>query len=293
MGVCAEGYLGCICKRKERSGTIMTNLRELAGFKSYGDVVREERFFCAVLFHLLLSDERALQAFLEMCGVKTDGLDLRKVRVYVEYAMARDLWDSLGKSKESNERKKQFIMSKVNPIPTSIVDLNIEKFNKKFVAGRISPEYIQSPGRWGIGRICGSLENPEVVRKACKLKWAFNIKPDIVIELNTDTVVCVEAKMESGEGQYPSSAERKILKERNLTDVCRTQREIQAFLMTDILGFSDVHRVFLSNGRQEEGKDESEVALTWADVFGRITGITAIMVELARKRSVELAGKRK
>lgn len=273
----------------------MTSLRELAGFKSYGDVVREERFFCAVLFHLLLSCERALEAFLKLCRVETDGLDLGKVRVYVEYAMARDLWHTLEESAEPNENKKKFIQAYVPLLSEKANILEIGTFNERIVAGPVSCKHIQSPGRWDLKEIYKLLKSvepnnicDEEFRMACRLKWAFNVKPDMVIEVDENRVVCIEAKMESGEANYsidalPDDAKGKFT---------ANQTEIQKFLMTDILGFEKdkFHQVFLS--KSNKGKQGEPVFLTWAEVFDKvleaIPGDTAIMVELARKRIGEL-----
>ena len=68
----------------------------------YANVVREERYFCAVLYHCMLSDRDGMQRFLGLCGLPEP--DWRKVKgVFVEYAMARDLWNCLGEDTTKNQ----------------------------------------------------------------------------------------------------------------------------------------------------------------------------------------------
>ena len=43
-----------------------TTGRSISG---YADVVREERYFCAVLYHCMMSDPEGMQRFLGLCGL--------------------------------------------------------------------------------------------------------------------------------------------------------------------------------------------------------------------------------
>jgi hypothetical protein len=59
------------------------------------------------------------------------------------------------------------------------------------------------------------------------LKWAFRVKPDLVITDGKNGAVCVEAKLTSGESSYPlTAAERAIWGSPTVT-----QREVQRFMM--------------------------------------------------------------
>jgi hypothetical protein len=93
----------------------------------------------------------------------------------------------------------------------------------------------------------------ENLRNALHLKWAIRVKPDIVIELNGEEVVCIEAKMESGEALYPSGTDRSKLiqllgHKDHIKFYERTQLDIQDMLMRNILGFRQIHYVFLTKG---------------------------------------------
>jgi hypothetical protein len=253
---------------------------------TYGDIVREERFFCAVLFHVLLSSQARLMGFLKDCHVRDEHFkDLSTIRIFAEYAMARDLWHQF----KTNDQKLKFIRDWIT-FPegdAAYLDLDksdvIEKFNAGLVSRPISKDYIQSPARWGIRNICTRFhENRMMLEKACMLKWAFNVKPDIVIELNDDAVVCIEAKVESGEGKYPSSAEDvRVLRDaldqptdaRGQPRVPYGQCEIQGFLLKEVLGFKPVYPVFLVANCQTGAEapitngQEDEITLKWSTAF--------------------------
>lgn len=214
-----------------------------ASVDHYVEIVREERFFCSILLHDLLSSEQRMKNFLEKCEVPENFLEpSNKFLAYIEYAMARDLWSRL-----DNKSKMMFICDWID-LPQDLVKLditkedNIVKFNRELVKDNPAKRQINSPCKWSIEKINnlfkGKKQNIEL---ACKLKWAFNIKPDIVVECGKDYVVCVEAKMESRESRYPTTKKDKEI----LGLFSMTQIEVQKFLMQDLLGFKQAKHVFL------------------------------------------------
>lgn len=210
----------------------------------------------------MLQDPEGLKALVEKI-VKGQGE--APTKIFVEYAMARDLWKCLGKN---NDAKKDYIsqMLSLDPPETSI-----EEFNRLFVAGKPSITDIQSPARWGITTIFKNPLSVEIKKKACKLKWAFNVKPDIVIELNNNGVICIEAKVESPEGSYAStSSETGIIKDclKDETEAWLIENSkqcaVQRFLMEDVLSYDPVYDVFLSL----KGKDKKGPAnISWKEAF--------------------------
>ena len=50
-----------------------------------------------------------------------------------------------------------------------------------------------------------NIKNNDEFEAVCKFKWAFNIKPDIVIHTSLESAVCIEAKLESDESTYPKN----------------------------------------------------------------------------------------
>ncbi|NLV42876.1 MAG: hypothetical protein GXY07_00075 [Candidatus Hydrogenedentes bacterium] len=258
---------------------------------SYGQVVREERFFCAVLFHLLISDLGFLDSFLKKCGVLE--VDLSEVRVFIEYAMARDLWNSMEGHENVNHNRvlflKEYVPSLKEYIPKDFNSDSIREFNQRLVAGpSLSNRFIQSPGCWSMEKVESLILGGECeVEGACMLKWAFNIKPDIVIEYSNNHAVCIEAKVESDEDMY---------KFENRYKITAKQTEVQKFLMKKILGYETKH-VFLRNSNKESrrGSNEKELCLSWTEVFpAKTNGILNVdenpMVKMAKKRLLKISG---
>lgn len=269
----------------------VTSLRRVAKVSSYAEVVREERFFCAALFHLLLKDESFLGSFIQKCiGCQWTG-DAKAVRVFVEYAMARDLWDSIGKTKvnpDANQTKLDFILSHVDlPRPSRLDAETIRKFNAHLVAGeKPSETEIQSPSRWGISKVCQNIGQSaygthDLVRQACYLKWGLNVKPDVVLELDHDTVIYIEAKAECGVARYPSSdtdkAELKRVADKfGQNPIYAYQCCVQDYVMRELLGFTHCYPVVLrirhpqtkaQHPKEDMSRGCNPRSITWDEVL--------------------------
>ena len=200
--------------------------------------------------------------------------------------MARDLWDRLDKIKPTSKRNgaKRAFLAGYLELPLDEADAIL----RGFVSGsRVSQKKVHSPARWGINSIFPNKDAfphrrvpmMDVRKNACRLKWAFNVKPDIVIELKGKGIVCIEAKVESPEGRYASSRADK----QALYGAFGTNEEADAFqkeegrqcnvqrvLMQDILGYSSDrrHMVFLflpTKPPSECAKDMKYVS--WFDAF--------------------------
>jgi len=94
------------------------------------------------------------------------------------------------------------------------------------------------PGRWSVDALNQLRLDKETFRELCKLKWAFNIKPDLVILLSDGEPICIEAKLESREGSYPAAApEQRIFDDRFGPQQRRVgQFELQRFMFEQLLG---------------------------------------------------------
>ncbi len=213
----------------------------------------------------MLQDAAGLERFAEKIFSQFPGKEKGAIKgIFIEYAMARDLWKCLGKN---NDAKKDYI---VQMLSLDLPETSIEEFNRLFVAGKPSITDIQSPARWGIKTIFNKENHlkKETQKAACQLKWAFNVKPDIVIELDNNGVICIEAKVESPEGNYANASE-----EKNAITKClgadwlkenSKQCAVQRFLMEDVLGYDPVYDVFLSL----KGKDKKGPAnISWKEAF--------------------------
>jgi hypothetical protein len=166
----------------------------------------------------------------------------------------------------ADEEKKRELVLRFLPIgePEHLRNVSIEAFNRFFGAGwRPSPDYIQSPGTWSMGRFDETIASNEDFLATCRFKWAFNAKPDIVIQTGQSSCVCIEAKLESDEGRYPTSAKEKaIFKRRGLSRVLQT--ELQRYMLTELLGM-EAEFLFLALKRPSEKSEHRLV--TWSEAF--------------------------
>lgn len=171
---------------------------------------REERFFCAVLLHVLLtpcgSQERVLAALNEAAGTLLQAED---VQCYVEVAALRDAWRALGDHKKWSQdlyaaRRELLRALAASPAaadykgsPDDFEHL-VQKHSFFWTSGPGSK--LVSPGRWPLAAIQSATQNvlggPENLKA---LKWAFNSKPD-VLALSRGEGMLIEAKAASGFG---------------------------------------------------------------------------------------------
>ncbi len=230
---------------------------------------REERNLTAILYHLMLQPGNMIK-FLDLIKFPEVN-DIDQVSIYYEYAYLRDLW--AGPQFKENSKRKEFILSHLDLAPEKIDYLkgsSILKFNQYFGAiPKPSGKFIQFPGNWSILRFDKNpdFQNDSIeFEKICRFKWCFNVKPDIVIHISSDLVICIEAKYESGEGHYPSNPEEmKIFKNRMLNPVA--QMDIQEYLIQKILGFM-TKSLLIKKTNRKVGKYQ---AVSWKEVFSYLS----------------------
>jgi hypothetical protein len=224
--------------------------------KSFSLFNREERNIVAVLYHLALINGN-MGKLLDVLGVPA-GPD-PKVEMYFEFSYLRDAWNLIGKNEGSNERKRELIKGFLKN--NSAQGLNTEAFNKYF--GGRSKEHIENPANWVVVRFYENLKsNPADFLETCKFKWAFKIKPDLVLILPGNKAVCIEAKDESTIGYYPKySKEQVLFNDMGIPYVRQT--ELQKYLMTDLLGFETS---FFLIGSKEMQQDQFEFK-SWNNVL--------------------------
>ncbi|AXV04975.1 hypothetical protein DVS28_a0268 [Euzebya pacifica] len=200
---------------------------------------REERNAVASLYALLLREEnlQRLGDALSVHGLTYDP-SAGDTEVFVEFALLRDWWHR----NPDETLRREFVIDAVRPPDAEALrHCSVLDFNTRFgVAGKVSTTFIQSPSRWSLPAMDqarrvdggGPLDN-ETLMRACMVKWAFNIKPDLVV-LARDRAICLEAKLESGLASYPTSAaDKTVFSERGLDRV--GQLDLQRFLFTDVL----------------------------------------------------------
>jgi hypothetical protein len=247
------------------------NIREICGLDpNYSEINREERNYSAIFYAALMKSDNS-RAFLNMLGASESRGD--DFGVYFEYAYLRDIWSTI-----SDERTKKNILRRFLPISNidDILARSPQDINQHFGVGfKVSKSFIQQPGRWALSKYDKTIPNEDDFLKVCKFKWSFNIKPDIVIHLDKNRAICIEAKYESGEGQYPGTeGDKAIFNRRNIPYV--GQMELQKYMMEELLGIQ-TEFVFLV---YKKSKSETHTVLTWRDVFARLD--TADLPKFAR-----------
>ena len=234
------------------------NIRDIAGIDArYYEINREERNYAAILFASLCKPGN-VERFLNLCGIERPIGD--DFGIYFEYAYLRDLWYQI---KEEGV-KKEIIRGHlaVDGIDEILARPTVEINTGFGVAGTPSDRYVQFPGTWSIKKYHTHFPDNDDFLAVCKFKWSFNIKPDIVIQINGDAAVCIEAKYESGQGYYPATeAERKIFRDRGLGFVGQT--DLQQYMMEGLLG---IQSEFIFLVYRKETSDTHRI-LTWREVF--------------------------
>ena len=249
------------------------NIRALLEFnRNYSHINREERNLAAILYYALFHNDNT-QRFLTLIG-DHDECDSGGFGMYFEYSFLRDLWRNIDKECDrdrSNELKRQAILELLKPANADELRAKSTlEFNKYFgCVPRSSATFIQSPSKWsimgnpraGVDGLRETIRDDNLFEKACRFKWAFNIKPDIVIHKSRDSAVCIEAKLESGEGGYPSRPSEKqvFAKLRKIT-----QTELQRYMMKELLG---VRTKFILLVKKPTRGSDSDETLTWREVF--------------------------
>ncbi len=262
---------------------------------SFLTIVREERQFSFLLAALLLQRGPSLEAFLRLVDnanhtstpvAPTESL--AEAEVYVEYAFLRDDWFELNVSSsdssaglpktESNARKTARVRELLERLQLDGLAEKLPRnspadFNEFFMgaAGARIVKDIASPALWSLKGLAQKFgTEPEVFLQLCKLKWAFHIKPDIVIIRPGTTALCIEAKLESGEGNYPSGEDAKTFDEVLGPGRRVGQFALQRFLFEEILGIPCLP-VIIQKTFPRVGI-VAHPMLTWGQVFSELAG---------------------
>ncbi|MGO9449648.1 MAG: hypothetical protein ACLQDV_01195 [Candidatus Binataceae bacterium] len=241
---------------------------------------REERQLSAVLFFLLNQRGNVTRLVKNLASgwpLSDPVEDHPDFGIYVEYSLLRDFWKKLEHSRESstvdqiNERKKKVILGLLRENKVGAATLkelcairSWKEFNGHFVK-RASEKFIQSPSTWNLSQLRGNFKNKEELTAALQIKWAFKIKPDIVIHTDRDHAICLELKLESAEGTYGNNEDGFKVR----------QLEMQDFLMKQMLGLKEYRCVFVSPRVKDQSNSENERQcrkISWTDLLEMATG---------------------
>lgn len=251
--------------------------------------LREERQFCAVLAHLLMQKGGNLRAFIELLNSRpamSAAMPLGRLdeaEIYIEFAYLRDLWDGFGAGPgrsraEANDLKRNFLREAFKRLGISDavsvhLSLPLEEMNRKFAPRQAIKFDIASPHHWEVAGLHALEISHTDFTLLCKLKWSFNIKPDLVILVPGSSPLCIEAKLESREGFYPRSklevapfADRAVPRIR--------QFELQEFMFRELLQMPAQHVVVAKNipqGTQGADADAPPTpVVTWVEALSRM-----------------------
>ena len=254
------------------------HIRKTIGLSpNYSTINREERNYAAILFAALCIPDNA-QRFLKACGYHQE-IDA-DFGIYFEYAYVRDLWHTIS----DEEIKKSIIRDhlKIKNID-AILNLPLNEINQLFgVTGQASAKFMQYPGKWSISKYHYHFLDNDDFLAICKFKWAFNIKPDIVIHLDKDHAICLEAKYAASESVYPASTQdRRIFNARGLADYSIRQIKLQDYMMQVLLGIQTDFLLLVP----KQKNDSKYKSITWAEAFSyldteQMPTFAKIMIEI-------------
>jgi hypothetical protein len=238
------------------TANLLTRLTPPGPFSEFN---REERNAVATLYAALLLDGN-LKRFTDLlqCGAFSGVA----TETFVEWTYLRDLWNHHSKS---NDERRLAILDVLEPSNRRHLQAcSAEDFNRFFgVAGHVSKEHIQSPGRWSVLRFAKNIEGNDEFLRTCRFKWAFNIKPDLMLDNGEKHLLCIEAKLESLEGSYPTSSPEKAEFARRQIERIK-QTELQRHLLEDLLGYTADFRFLVQS---TAAASMSHATVTWAEVF--------------------------
>jgi hypothetical protein len=217
----------------------------------YIKVNREERHFCALFVHALLSSESVRVRFGELIfskyGFKLDS----EMEIFIEAAALRDYWNNLGdptKYDICTDKKRRKVLNKIIEI-MGYHDIRIDQYALFFTTNK--SQKLWNPGHWNTSAIESS-----GLKKLLKVKWAFNAKPDIML-ISNGRVILIEGKIESREGKYDSSGEGQM----------QTQELVAQLLKKLVPAFSNFEFYNMLLTMHPEKKQKWSLFITWEDVI--------------------------
>lgn len=171
---------------------------------SFLETTREERFFCAVLLHVLLTPSRSQEAVLSIINAAAGGppLSTANLEVFVEVAALRDAWYALGDHHHYtgvlHDARLEVLHGLLRAAcgftgDKSELDTLIQQHD--FFWSTPKKVKLHSPGRWPLKGLQSATAVAPYARLR-QLKWAFNAKPDFLF-LSGGHGLLVEAKAAS------------------------------------------------------------------------------------------------
>ena len=199
--------------------------------KEYFEVNREERHFGNLLISSLIYNSKYREYFFGLVNKKIGSPDFLRdpFDIYSETAILRDYWNDLGDAQKWTQelfnRRREIIDSCLDcfKIDKSIIDK--EEYKEIFWTNK---KKLCSPGKWteknngklkklkDIQRKYGISESENYL---CRIGWAFNAKPDILI-ISGENCIIIELKLESGIGRTDDGYNQ-IQTQQDIIDLCK------------------------------------------------------------------------
>lgn len=244
----------------------MTNARVFTNnfMLPYMDINREERNLAAILYAALLVNDN-LSKLLTLVNYDLP-IKQSETVAYFEYAFLRDLWDQGG----LNNTDKRALITELLATDDvkALATASTGEWNEHFGCGgkTLSVNYVQSPGSWALTRYDANIPDNEDFLATTRFKWCWNTKPDLVVHTTLDHALVIEAKLESGEGRYPSStSDRAVFARRGLGPVKQT--ELQQHMFSELLGI-EIVPLFVVN--KKGAVSPSHKQIRWHDIFNEL-----------------------
>ncbi len=244
----------------------MTNARVLTNNFSqpYMAINREERNLAAVLYAALLVNGNVTR-LLDLVDYELP-VDPSQTVAYFEYAFLRDLWDQGGLD---NAGKRVLVSQLLATADVqSLASATTKEWNEHFGCGgkTLSEKHVQSPGSWALTRYDANIPENDDFLATTRFKWCWNTKPDLVIHTTLEHALVIEAKLESGEGRYPSgTADRAVFARRGLGAVSQT--ELQQHMFSELLGI-EIMPLFVVKNPGAVSPTHKQVR--WHDIFEQL-----------------------
>ena len=224
--------------------------------KEYFEVNREERHFGNLLISTIIYDEKFRCYFFNLINSKINKPEYLKgsFDIYSETAILRDYWYDLGDYRKwspelLNKRKEIICLCMQN---FNIDPIIIEKYPIFWTNNQL-----WFPGKW-TEKHNKNLQKLNSIQKEnlipnnylCRIGWAFNAKPDLLIISNNNCII-IELKLESGIGKNDDGY-----------DQIQTQQ--------DIIELTKITVPFFNNKSFEKillTKENDKVNLSWSEIL--------------------------
>jgi hypothetical protein len=166
---------------------------------SFLAITREERFFCSLLVHALLSSVALRKEVFGLLGERAAvELDPKggATEIYSEVAWLRDHWRNLGDPKKHTPEMDGHRWEVIEQLLKALGVEPMTIHDQPFLRTLGKHPKIVSPGRWPLK----SLATHRQAQCLMELKWAFNAIPDFLLICRGQALL-LEAKMESKTGK--------------------------------------------------------------------------------------------